>query len=114
MGQREASMYASDVRAFSKVHPTASVEGMDGATVQVWIESQDAAPKTIQRKLSALRNYWGWLQAHQVAPVTNKPFHGRKLPKAKKDAAKRLGFTPTDIPKLIAKAQEDRDVPWPT
>jgi len=109
LGAREASMYTSDVKAFAKAHPLVSVEDLDGATVQVWIESLDLAPKTIDRKLSALRNYWGWLQAHQVAPVTNKPFHGRKLPKAKKDAIKRQGFKPADILTLIAKAQEDRD-----
>jgi hypothetical protein len=108
MGQREASMYASDVRAFSKQHPTESVEGLDGATVQAWIESQDAAPKTIQRKLSALRNYWGWLQAHEVAQATNKPFHGRKLPKAKKDAVKRQAFTPADITKLLGACEDDQ------
>jgi integrase len=102
-------MYASDVKAFAKAHPLETVEGLTGALVQAWIESLDIAPKTINRKLSSLRNYWGWLQAHEVAQVTNKPFHGRKLPKGKKDAVKRQAFQTADIPKLIAKAQEDRD-----
>jgi site-specific recombinase XerC len=88
-------MYTSDVKAFAKAHPVVSVEDLDGATVQAWIESLDLAPKTIDRKLSALRNYWGWLQAHEVVQATVKPFHGRKLPKAKKDAVKREGFKPT-------------------
>jgi integrase len=109
LSQRDASMYASDVKAFAKAHPLETVEGLTGATVQVWMESLDIAPKTINRKLSSLRNYWGWLQAHEVAQVTNKPFHGRKLPKGKHDAVKRQAFQTADIPRLIAKAHEDRD-----
>src|SRR6202012_4442374 len=102
LGAREASMYASDVRAFAAAHPTLSVEGLDGATVQAWIETlTDFAPKTIERKLSALRNYWGWLQAHEVAQVTVKPFHGRKLPRAKRDVVKRQAFTTGDVVSLL-------------
>jgi site-specific recombinase XerD len=109
MTDRNRSMYVSDVREFAKANPLETVEGLTGAVVQAWISSLDIAPKTINRKLSSLRNYWGWLQAHEVAQVTNKPFHGRKLPKGKKDAVKRQAFQTADIPKLIAQAQADRD-----
>ena len=37
------------------------------------------------------------------------PFHGRKLPRAKKDAVKRKPFKASDISVLIAKAQADGD-----
>ena len=34
------------------------------------------APKTINRKLSALRNYWGWMQKRELARMTANPFTG--------------------------------------
>ena len=58
---RNRSMYVSDIREFAKANPLETVEGLTGATVQAWISSLDIAPKTINRKLSSLRNYWGWL-----------------------------------------------------
>lgn len=111
MGSREARMYASDVRAFCASHAQATVEGLTGAVVQAWIEGpcKGLAPKTIDRKLSALRNYWGWLQAHGVASDTNKPFHGRRLPKAQKDVVKRQGFTVDQIGRLTEAAQDGGD-----
>lgn len=110
MGSREARMYASDVRAFCASHAQATVEGLTGAVVQAWIEGdcKGLAPKTIDRKLSALRNYWGWLQAHGVASDTNKPFHGRRLPKAQKDVVKRQAFTPADVVRLLEAARTDQ------
>jgi hypothetical protein len=37
LGAREASMYASDVRAFIKEHPVVSVQALDGGLVQRWL-----------------------------------------------------------------------------
>jgi integrase len=105
---RNRSMYVSDVREFAKAHPLETVEGLTGAVVQAWMESLDIAPKTINRKLSSLRNYWGWLQAHEVAQATNKPFHGRMLPKAKKDAVKRQHLTPADVVRLMGSCGKDQ------
>jgi hypothetical protein len=96
MGDRERSMYVSDVRAFAKAHPLAAVEGLEGAMVRAWIEKLDLAPKTIERKLAALQNYWGWIQAKEIAPKAVTAFHGHKLPRAKKDAVKR---SPADCPR---------------
>lgn len=111
MGSREASMYASDVRAFSKWHPTVSVEGLSGALVQLWIGTMpDLAPKTIDRKLSALRNFWGYLQAHEIAKQDNKPFHGRLLPRRNQaDVVKRIAFTAPEITMLHLYAIERGD-----
>ena len=65
---RNRWMYVSDIREFAKANPLETVEGLTGATVQAWISSLDIAPKTINRKLSSLRNYWGWLPRPMRSP----------------------------------------------
>ena len=48
------------------------------------------------------------MQAHEVAQATNKPFHGRMLPKAKKDAVKRQHLTPADVVRLMGSCGKDQ------
>lgn len=113
MRSREVALYSSDVREFLKAHPTATVEGLNGAVVQTWIGTlTHISPNTIQRKLAALRNFWGYLQAHEIALTSSTPFSGRKLPKRRiGDIVTRRDFKPVDIMHIHAEALSRGDQP---
>ena len=63
-----------------------AVEQIEGKDVQKWID-QLIAPegesglsvKTINRKLGEIRNYWRWMQSHQIVPDGRNPFIGRRV-----------------------------------
>lgn len=98
---RTAAMRRTDVARFAQRVPM--VHDVTRKKVQLWIQllsQQGYKPATIRKSLQALRGYWKWLQAHELAPAID-PFAGLQLPKNGKDTAKRLPFTAADVRKLI-------------
>jgi integrase len=83
MKQRQAAVSETDVRQFA-VHlgavPLDQVKRVHG---QKWVETlaKEWTTKTINRKLSALRNYWNYLQAHELVPDDQQPFSRLRIPK---------------------------------
>lgn len=64
LGPREKDQYVRDVDLFG-MEAGHFIEDITKAVVQKWVTDRIGlgdAIKTLQRRLSALRNYWGWLQ----------------------------------------------------
>jgi integrase len=76
---RQKSMYVSDVRQFAAAVSEATVETLTKAQTQAWVTKllgDGITAKTLRRKLSAIRNYWNFLRANQMADATDQPFEG--------------------------------------
>jgi integrase/recombinase XerC len=83
------------------------VEGLDATHLRAFVADEHrrgCAPKTLQRRLSACRSFYGWMLRHgrmAVNPVAGlrAPKAPRKLPKVlDPDEAKTLVETPVDAP----------------
>jgi integrase len=62
------------------------IEQIENSDVQRWIDgliAPDAKtglnPKTVNRKLGEINNYWRWLQSLQIVPEDRNPFVGRRV-----------------------------------
>jgi integrase len=62
------------------------IEQIESKDVQRWIDELIAASsdtglhaKTVNRKLGEIRNYWTWMQSHQILPNERNPFAGRRV-----------------------------------
>jgi integrase len=108
--QKQADEYERDVRAFGAGR---AIDGLKGREVQAWIEGRlvagDKVP-TVQRRMSALRNYWGYLVRNDVAPSEGSPFDKRHYPRQTGDTPGARGdFTAQEVADLHAKAVADGD-----
>ncbi|MDQ2763519.1 MAG: hypothetical protein M3Y22_08530 [Pseudomonadota bacterium] len=63
-----------------------NVSQIGSEDVQQWIDGLISAyseaglhSKTVNLKLSGIRNYWSWLQSHQLVPDDRNPFAGRRV-----------------------------------
>jgi integrase len=97
------------------------IEALAAKHVQSWVDTLinpygDAgiSAKTVNRKLSELRNRWRYLQSHQVVPEDRRPFDHRRVKdpphrrKTKEDRRQR--FQPDDIVRLWRAAEQRGDL----
>jgi hypothetical protein len=64
------------------------IETLTGRHVQAWIEKQLSAgkkPNTVNNHLSSMRSYWEWMQSHDLAPESSRPFWNRKITNRKSE-----------------------------
>jgi integrase/recombinase XerC len=84
-----------------------AVDALDGAHLRAFIADEHrrgCAPKTLQRRLSACRSFYGWMLRH--GRIAANPVAGLRAPKAPRklpkvldpDEAKTLVETPVDAP----------------
>ncbi len=103
-------MHKADVLRFAARFPM--LHDVKRPEVKRWVTSlageQELAPKTIQRVLSGLRGYWGWLQTMGVASETDEPFAkldvARQAKNSRSGIERRQPFEPADVPRLLAAA----------
>ena len=96
---RPLDQATSSIKQFDKAvgKPIEQIESKD---VQRWIDGLINADsetglhsKTVNRKLGEIRNYWSWLQSHQLVPDDRNPFAGRRVidPQAGERARRNCG-----------------------
>jgi site-specific recombinase XerD len=100
----------SSLRRFDKAVGK-PIEQLENSVVQRWIDGlidPDAetglSPKTVNRQLGEINNYWRWLQSLQIVPDDRNPFVGRRVKepanrKKTKDEL-RQRFRPEDVVKI--------------
>jgi integrase len=100
------------------------IEQIEARDVQKWIDeliAPDAETfrraRTVKSRLSEIRNYWRWLQSHQIVSVDRNPFSfaGRRVQdpahrKLTKDE-QRQRFRPEDVVQCWTEAQTRGDAP---
>ena len=97
--------------------PLQRVENKD---VQAWIDGlinpdgeDGLSSKTINRKLGEIRNYWRWLQSHQIVREDHNPFAGRRVrdpaSRRKSKEEQRQRFRPEDIVLCWMTAEQSGD-----
>ena len=77
-------MAERDVELFGAAHPGATLEGVTGRIVQIWIDSRLSGPdaetaKTMRRRLTGIRAYWQWLQTYDYVSADHKSFNNRTV-----------------------------------
>jgi hypothetical protein len=100
----------SSLKQFDKA-VAKSIEQIESKHVQEWIDGlinpdgeNGLSPKTVNRKLGEINNYWRWLQSLQIVPEDRNPFVGRRVKepanrkKTKVDLRQR--FRPEDVVRL--------------
>jgi integrase len=100
MKARARDEYARDVERFGKGR---HLESLTGRQVQRWIEERVQAgdsAATVQRRLSAIRNYWGWLQSHEHVADDFRPFDGRRVPNTAPKQEQRRHFKVAEVEDL--------------
>lgn len=111
---KTASMDKAAVTRFVAAHPLAS--DVTKAAVAKWIEARkaDVTAASVQREISGLRSFWGFLQAREevsedLAPFAGQRFKDRRKAKA---AAKRTAFSREEVSALYgaALAGDDRQL----
>jgi hypothetical protein len=82
---RPLDQAVSSIKQFDKA-VGAPIEQIEGKDVQKWIDDlinpdgeTGLNSKTVNRKLGEIRNYWRWLQSHQIVPDDRNPFAGRRV-----------------------------------
>lgn len=90
------------------------IETLTGRHVQAWIEKTIAGgmnPKTINSYLASIRNYWTWMQSHEMVPETAKPFWGRTVTDRRTELeiaqGDRKRFTPEQVVALWKACDDD-------
>jgi integrase len=112
--QKTKDMYEADVKEFAAKFRT--VARIDKAGVKRWVGDMIAdgiTAKTMQRKLSALRDYWRHLQSVNVAPEDLEPFHALNISTGGgrvKREDKRQPFEPREVVTLMAEARKREDM----
>ena len=111
--QKTRDMQRSDAREFAGEFRT--IASVTKPEVRRWCDrlmGNGLTLKTMQRKLSALRGYWAYLQSIEQAPSGPAPFKELRLKgggKAKRED-RRAAFEPADVLKLLAEAGEDQEL----
>jgi integrase len=111
----------STIRSFAR-DVGRPLQGLRGRDVQAWIDGlinaegvEGTSAKTVQRKLSELRNYWNWLQSKEIVPDDLKPFTGRRVrqpaSRRKLKAEQRQRWRPDQVIQLWEAAKARRDAP---
>lgn len=89
---RQLDQYRADLKLFDGA-VKADLQEIDRRKVQVWVEDRIGkhgdSPKTLVRRVSALKNYWGYLQSHQYVEEDNTPFAKPRIPKAPSSGVRR-------------------------
>lgn len=104
---RPLDQAVSSLRQFDKAVGKA-IEAIEGKDVQEWIDALINADgdvglssKTVNRKLGEIRNYWKWMQSHQIIMDDRTPFAGRRVrdpaSRRKSKEEMRQRFRPEDI-----------------
>ncbi len=107
---RPLDQAVSSLKQFEKAvgKPIEQIEGKD---VQKWIDGLinpdgdvGLSSKTVNRKLGEIRNYWKWMQSHQIVPDDRNPFARRRVQdpasRRKSKDQQRQRFHPDDIVRL--------------
>ena len=105
-------MQRADVSRFAARFPV--IQYVSKKDVQRWATGLihgGLTPKTVQRILSALRSYWRYLQAIEVAPEDALPFDKLELAARRSDVRKGTfqPFEPRDVLRLLDHAMADQD-----
>jgi integrase len=115
---RPLDQAVASVRQFDKAvgKPIEQIESKD---VQRWIDGlinadgeAGLSSNTVRRKLGEIRNYWSWLQSHQIVSAERDPFAGRVKDPANRRKTKddlRQRFRPQDIVKCWEAAEQRGD-----
>lgn len=108
---KTASMDKAAVTRFVNAHPLAS--DVTKAAVAKWIEARkaDITAASVQREMSGLRSFWGFLQARGEVSEDLAPFAGQRFKDRRKDkaAAKRIAFSREEVSALYGAALSDDD-----
>lgn len=97
-----------------------SFQGLSGGDVQRWVDrlinaggKEGMSAKTVNRKLSELRNYWHWLQKRQIVPDDENPFVARRVrepaSRRKTKDERRQKWRPEDVARLWREASAKGD-----
>ena len=103
----------SDIRQFSAA-VSGNLSSALGRNVQAWIEEllNDVGAATVRRKVSALKSYWEWMQAHEYVSQDRDPFSGRQIrdrrTKVEQALDRRQRFEPEDVIRLINASANDQ------
>lgn len=91
IGEKQEDMYRSDLIKLEETHKFTDEIDRKAAKEYVRKLLEDASPKTVKRKLSVFRGYWGWLAEFDVIPE-EKSFiwNDIKLPKHKEEETRPL------------------------
>jgi integrase len=119
MKSRQSGEYLADVKRFASRTPGLTVGGVEKSHAREWVKAlaeDGRAGATIERKLSALRSYWKYLQAEGVAGEDAAPFAKVALPGTVANrrpglAERRQPFQRGDVVKLWRAALDDDDKP---
>jgi site-specific recombinase XerD len=109
----------SSIKQFDKAAGK-PIEQIQGKDVQAWIENLINAEgetgldaDTVRRKLAEIRNYWRWLQKHQIISEDHKPFSDRLVRdpphRRKTKEERRQRFRPADVVRLWREAERQGD-----
>lgn len=108
---RTRDYYRMEVTRFAKTFP--QVQDVKRPEVQRWVmrllNQENMAPRSVRKALSAVRQYWAFLQTINVAAQDNEPFDKVKIGSMEGPNGDRLPFVPADVVSLWKKAQLDRD-----
>jgi integrase len=102
----------SDIKQFA-ASVSESLGSLSGRDVQAWIEDllNDVGATTVRRKVSALKSYWGWMQAHEHVSQDRDPFGGRQIrdrrTRVEQALDKRQRFEPEEVTRLIRASADD-------
>jgi site-specific recombinase XerD len=116
---RPLDQATSSIRHFDKA-VAKPIEQIESKDVQRWIDgliNSDGETglhsKTVNCKPGEIRNYWSWLQSHQIVPDDRNPFVGRRVTnpanrrKGKEELRQR--FRVEDVVRCWTVAQERGD-----
>jgi len=114
---KTAHMDKTVVERFTKEFPLAS--DVTPPAVSAWLEKRKTAgevsPSTLQREVSGLRSFWGYLKGRGEVPKEDPdPFQGLRFKGKAKDASrsKRQRFSPGEVAALYREAlrRDDQDL----
>lgn len=108
---KTASMDKAVVNNFVRSFPLAT--DVTKAKVANWIESRktEVTASSVQREVSGLRSFWGYLRARQEVPEDVDPFAGQKFKDRRKDLQRlqRVDFTAPEVAALYGAALKAKD-----
>jgi integrase len=89
------------------------VSDVTSEAIADWIAKRkgEVSGATVQREVSGLKAFWGYLQSRGEVPKDQQPFAGQRYKDRRKDkaAAKRRAFTPQEVSALHAAALKADD-----
>jgi integrase len=102
----------SDVRQFAAAC-SEPLEAISERHVTKWVEGRlrTSTAKTVRRKLTALRQYWLYLQGHEIVSRDRKPFTAIAVKdhrtEVERTETERVRFEPHDLVRVWEKARDD-------